>query len=155
MTYTYDDTDLSTDLAKVRKTIGDVEEHEDYSLTDEEITSNIDNASNLQIASYLSARDRYSKSLLWASRNVATVNADRNSVVAAMERLCEKLLKDAGGEAVIKANSLGNIQVAAGMLSQDELDNARDDTDYPDPPFRVGMDSNPGAAAPEDERREW
>lgn len=152
MTYTYDETDLSTDLAKVRKAIGDVEEHEHYSLSDEEITANINAAASLAVANYISARDRYAKAVTWASRNAASVTADRNGVVNAMRELKEELLRDAGGEQAVNDLANSNVQVSAGMLSQDRIDEAKQDTDYPDPPFRVGMDDNPNASLDEDWR---
>lgn len=149
MTYTYDSTDLSTDLAKVRSAIGDTDEHPHYSLTDEEINNHIDNAPSLAIAYYLASRARHAKAALWSTRNAANVNADRNSIVAALREVMDRLRDDAGGAAAVA--TYDNITVAAGMLSQDELDNAADDTDYPDPPFKVGQHDNPGAVAGDNE----
>ena len=149
MTYTYDNTDLSTELAQVRSAIGDVEEHPHYSLTDEEINSNITNASTLAVAKYLSARDRHARAVIWATRNAASVTADRRGIVDALAEICDKLLKDAGGSAAVI--EYGNIDVSAGMMSEDRRELARDDTDYPDPPFKIGMDDNPGSDAGDNE----
>lgn len=149
MTFTYDNTDLSTDLAKVRSAIGDIEEHEHYSLTDEEIQSNIDNESTLAVAKYVSARDRYTRAMMWATRNAASITADRRGTIDAMGTLCDKLKKDAGGDAAVI--NYGNIDISAGMMSQDRIDDAKDDTDYPQPPFRVGQDDNPGANSGDNE----
>lgn len=149
MTYTYDNTDLSTDLAKVRSAIGDTAEHEHYSLTDEEINANISAASTLAVAKYLSARDRHARAVMWATRNAASITADRRGIVDALKTLMDQLLADAGGQSAVV--QYGAYDITAGMMSQDRIDDARDDTDYPDPPFRVGMDDNPGAAADENE----
>lgn len=149
MTYTYDNTDLSTELAQVRSAIGDVEQHPHYSLTDEEINANISAATTLAIAKYLCSRDRHARAVIWSTRNAAGVNADRNKVIDALESIMNRLLDDAGGPAAVV--SYGDIQVAAGMMSEDTLDEARDDTDYPDPPFKIGMDDNPGGDAGDNE----
>jgi hypothetical protein len=143
VTYTYDNTDLSTDLAKVRSAIGDVEEHPHYSLTDEEIAVHTSAAPTLAIAKYLAARDRLARMVQWSTRNAATVTADRNGVVNAMKELKEELLRDAGGTSAVSTYSQGNIQVQAGMLSQDDLDTAATDNDYPGPQFEIGQDDNP------------
>jgi hypothetical protein len=149
VTFTYDNTDLSTDLAKVRSAIGDVSEHPHYSLTDEEITANINAAPTLAVAKYLSARDRHARALIWATRNAASITADRRGTIDSLKQLTDQLLKDAGGQAAVI--DYGNVDVSAGMMSQDSIDNARDDADYPDPPFRIGMDDNRGASADENE----
>lgn len=149
MTFTYDNTDLSTDLAKARSAIGDVEEHPHYSLTDEEIQNHLTNAPSTSIAYYLCARARYAKAVYWSSRNAAGVTADRNSIVTALKELMDQLEEDAGGKSAVV--TYGNIQVAAGQMSQDTLDAAAEDTDYPDPPFKVGMDDNPGSDAGDNE----
>lgn len=143
MTYTYDNTDLSTDLAKVRSAIGDVEEHPHYSLTDEEIGEHIDAAPTLPIAKYLAARTRLARMVQYSTRSAAGVNADRNGVVNAMRELKEELLRDAGGISAVTVYARGNIQVQAGQLSQDELDEAVNDSDYPGPQFSIGQDDNP------------
>lgn len=144
MTFTYDETDLSTDLAKVRATIGDVVEHDHYSVSDEEIQRHIDATSSLAQVYYLAQRDRYNRAVIYSSRSAAGVNADRSSVVNALKESMQQLAKDAGVRA--------NLAISAGMMSQDSIDTAKADTDYPDPPFRIGMDDNPHGVTDESDR---
>lgn len=137
MAFTYDGT-LDTDLEKVRLAIGDTVQHPQLSLSDAEIQLRIDETGHYMAAAVRCARDRVARASIFATRSAAGVNADRNAVVENLRQILTRLEKDAASQG-------GTIQVDAGMLSQSTIDATKEDTDYPDAPFSVGMDDDPGS----------
>lgn len=133
MTFTYDNTDLSTDLAKIRSAIGDVVEHPDYSLTDEEINARLTEYPDRHVAAVACQEDRISRALLHPSSSVHGIQ--RNAIVDALERHLKTLKKRAGK---------GKLHSYFGGISKARKSTLESDTDFTRPSFEVGRDDFAG-----------
>jgi ABC-type sulfate transport system substrate-binding protein len=124
MTWTYDNTDLSTDLAKVRLDIGDTNTN-DQLLTDEEI--------NIYLASYdlagatlRSAQAAYAKIWRDVDRSNLGMSASRSQKAQQLRDLISDLRARVGRRA----------SPFVGGVSQSSKDALSDDTDLVDSEFK-------------------
>lgn len=144
MTFTYDNTDLSTDLSRVRRSIGDTVEG-DYSLTDEEINRHISATSDLSAAAVRCQEDRIAIAALRPDRSIGPKSTQRNQILDGLERhlklLKKRMLKGSGSQ----------LHTYVGQISQSRLDSQRGDTDFPQPSFEVGMHDFTGTGREEDD----
>lgn len=132
MTWTYDPTDLSTDLAKVRRNIGDTNSS-DQGLTDEEIQSFLDDGLSLDLASLRSAQALYAK---WVR------DVDRSNIGMSVSR-SQKLqhLKDLiDGYLAPRVRRRANPYL--GGVSKDKKDDFESDDDFVLPGVRRGQFDN-------------
>lgn len=131
MTFTYDSTDLSTDLAQVRRSIGDTV-NGDYSLTDEEINRHISATSDLTAAAVRCQEDRIAIAALRPDRSIGPKSTQRNQILDGLERhlkvLRKRLIKGSGSQ----------LHSYVGQISQSRIDSQRADIDFPQPSFEVG-----------------
>lgn len=131
MTWTYDSTDLSTNLAKVR--VGLDDDTNDQLLTDEEINYILGLTSSIAQARVRSIETILAKIARRIDRNQSGVSASR----AQMTQHYRDLLK------IEKSRALsGNLNAYGGGLSQSRIDSAIEDSDFPQPEFRVDMGEN-------------
>jgi hypothetical protein len=136
VTFTYDSTNLTSDLAKVRSSIGDVVDMgvDGGSLTDEEINRHISAMDSLELAAVRAQEDRIARLAIVVDRSAAGVNSAQGQKLLGMEKHLKILMKRAGK---------GRMTCYAGDISTDRLNDAKDDTDFPQPSFEVGMDDKP------------
>lgn len=140
MTFTYNSTDLSTNLAKIRRRIGDVESA-DPLLTDEEINAASSASSNNNLAAALCCE--------WIAAGFAR-KADK-SVGPLSITLHQKYDQYIALASVLRLEDAYSTLPHAGGISISEKETAEEDTDRVPPSFTVdGMDSemvstfNPG-----------
>lgn len=126
MTWTYDSTDLSTDLAKVRLDIGDTNTN-DQGLTDEEINRFLDSYS-LAGATLRSAQALYAKWVRDVDRSNLGMSAQRSQKLQHLMDIIKELQKRTGRRA---APFLGGV-------SQDNKDTLNSSEDFIQPAFQRG-----------------
>lgn len=133
MTWTYDSSDLSSDLAKVRLYIGDTQDltSDDESLTDEEIQIALDETSDTHQAAVRAMEYLIAKLRRVVTRSASGMNSSQGDKLRQALDTYKILLKRAGK---------GQIHAYGGMMDQDRLDDADDDDDFPQPDFKIGMD---------------
>lgn len=129
MTWTYDPTDLSTDLAKVRRNIGDTNT-KDQGLSDEEINSYLDGGSSVDQATLLSAQALYAKWIRDVDRSNLGMSASRRSKADALKMLIDSYLAPRVGR---RATPF------LGGVSQDSKDTLESDSDFIQPRTRRGQ----------------
>lgn len=127
MTWTYDSTDISTDLAKVRLGIGDTNTY-DQGLTDEEINSFLA-LYDLAGATLRSAQALYAKWVRDVDRSNLGMSASRSQKLQHLLDLINDLKKIAGRRA----------SPFVGGVSQSSKDALSDDTDLVDARVKRGM----------------
>lgn len=128
MTFTYDSTDISTDLAQVRLRIGDTNSA-DPLLTDEEITAYLTLDSDIVGAAILCVKAIIAKLARDVDRGNLGMSATRSQKVQHYKDLLIELRK---GDAHF-------CQVFAGGLSVSGKESNESDTDYIPPRFKLGM----------------
>jgi hypothetical protein len=140
--FTYDETDLSTDLAKVRTYLGDVDS-DDPIFSDEVINAYLGMQPNLVMATAAlcdAAAAKFARKV-----DVGALSASRSAsqLFDHYTRLADRLRKL--GAAALPGGSgpgVGGIRVT-GVLEQD-IEDARTDDTYTNGPFSIGMDNHPG-----------
>lgn len=135
MTFSYT---LATDIGKVRLNIGDTVST-GAKLTDEEIQIALD--------AHVGVIPSSIRCVEWIIAQLAKT-PDRSVVgissTSALEQY-KSLLKELRARDAIS----GEVAAYSGNISQDRIDEAEDDTDYPAPAFSVGRDDNPPRDASE------
>lgn len=137
MTFTYDKTSLTSSLAQVRRTIGDVDA-DDPLLTDEEINWRLGQTSNVLKASTRCLTDilaEYHKRTDTSAQGINTSRSQRFSQL-------KDLLKDLRGQ--IASTGIAPLSTAGSKARQATIES---DTDYEQPEFYRGMDDLPGSIA--------
>lgn len=135
MTFTWDATDLSTDLAKVRATIGDTNSN-DQLLSDEHITAWLTfYDDDVLLASRRCVRDIIAKLARDFDRSAAGFSGSRSQKINHYKLLLEELEGETGGLA----------EMFVGGLSKDTEESFDEDEDYKGPKLRLGMDDYPGS----------
>lgn len=136
MTFTYSDTDISTDLAKVRLLIGDTNSADPLA-TDEEINAAISLTSNVYEAAAWMCRAIAGKFARDIDTSVESVSRKasqrRDSYVKLAQQLESQSVNLGGGLGV---PYVGGVSIAA-------MDAVEDDSDRVPPSFKRGMFSNP------------
>lgn len=133
MTWTYSDTDLSTDLAKVRLKIGDVDTN-DQLLTDEEIAYVLANYTGLDLAAV-----ECLKIILAAPEAARAVDRSGTGFSATRSQRFQHL-RDLLAELQAKASTSASPSLMG--TSQSEQDSLDADTDYIQPSFIRGLHDN-------------
>lgn len=128
MTFTYASTDLSTDLAKIRRALGDVDSSEAL-LSDEEINSASSQTGSIQDAAALSAE--------WIAATFAR-KADK-SVGPLSISLSQKYDHYMDLAARLRATSSMSTLPFAGGISISRKDAVDSDTDRVKPSFELGL----------------
>jgi len=132
VTWTFDPTSVSSNLAQVRLTIGDTNTS-DQLLTDEEINLRLSDYDNHIInTSVRCVRDILAKLARNYDRNVASFSGSRSQKFQQYKDLLDDLLA--------QANT--SCEAFFGGLSQSEEDSILSDTDYKAHYFSMGMDDN-------------
>ena len=144
MTWTYDETALSTALYAVRLSIGDTSQTNLTTLQDEEIQFRIDNTGSVAGAAIECLRDRIAKVATLSDRQVASVSASRSQLVANLKDLMTELRE--------RMRETGTLTAYAVGVSLSDRDRFKADTDYINPSFRVGMGRHNGSGGTPDER---
>ena len=126
MTWTYDATDLSTDLAKVRLDIGDTNTY-DQGLSDEEINSFLARY-GLAGATLRSAQALYAKWVRDVDRSNLGMSASRSQKLQHLRDVIDDLQARAGRRA----------SPFVGGVSQSSKDSLAEDTDLVDAQFKRG-----------------
>lgn len=132
MTWTYDSTDLSTDLAKVRLLIGDTDTSHQQ-LSDEEINVVLALEENIYIAAASCARVLAAKYTRMADKWVGDLKVLYSQRSRQYERLAESLAKRKGRTHQVPT---------AGGISVSAKESAEANTDRPTSYFRVGNMDN-------------
>jgi len=135
MTFTYDSTDISTDLAKARLALGDTDSASPL-LTDEEINHYLSLATNVYMGAALAARAIAGKFARMADTQIETVSVRNSQKSMQYNALAEQLEKMAGVNGA-------NIGPSATGISIDAMDAADDLTDRPQPAFKQGQFNDP------------
>ena len=134
MTFTWDPTDLSTELAKVRATIGDTN-GDDELLTDEHINAWLAYyASDVMKASVRCVRDIIAKLSRDFDRSAVGFSGSRSQKINHYKMLLDELQAETGMLA----------EMFVGGLSKDTEQSFDTDEDYKGPSIRIGMDDYPG-----------
>ena len=133
--FSYNDSDLSTDLNKVRRLIGDVNST-GVIFSDEEIEFFIDEESNIYGAAATAKKS-------WAATVATQVSKTVGKLKIELQQKHENLLKDAE-LLTSKAKTKGGIQLYAGGLSISGKDSENSDTDRVQPDFYRDMMDFPG-----------
>jgi len=133
MTWTFDEEDISTNLAKVRVTIGDTDSDEEL-LSDEIINFRLTQASdNVKVAAIACVRDILAKLSRKTDRTGTGFSASRSQKFEQYSAL----LKELTGDATLVATAT----LTGGSIS--ERENLRDDDDdYEYPAFYRGLHDN-------------
>lgn len=134
MTWTYDGTDLSTDLAKVRRNIGDTNTN-DQGLTDEEINSFLSDGLSVDAASLRSAQALYAKWVRDVDRSNLGMSASRSQKLQHLKDLIDGYLKP-------RVNRRATPFL--GGVSQDSKNSLEEDSDFIQPRIRRGQFDNDG-----------
>ena len=129
MTFTYDSTDISTDLAKVRTAIGDVYENQAY-LTDEEINAVLAVFTSPDAAA-MHCLDQVIARVLRepASRSAAGLSAQRRQMQALHDLrdiLKSKLSTGGGGPQLVGPNSISDKDSSKSNTNREASAFARD-----------------------------
>lgn len=136
MTWTYDPTDISTDLAKVRLLIGDTDTNNQL-VTDEEINAAISLTSNVYEAAAWMCRaivGKYARDIDTSVESVSRKASQRRDSYIKLAQQLESQSVNLGG-------GLGVPYV--GGVSQSAMDAVEDDSDRVSPSFKRGMFNNP------------
>jgi hypothetical protein len=132
MTWTYDPTDLSTDIAKVRLYIGDTNTN-DQGLTDEEIQSFIDLGLSVDAATLRAAQALYGKWVRDVDRSNLGMSVSRSQKLQHLKDLIDGYLSPR-----VKRRASPFV----GGVSQDSKDALEDDSDFIQPSIRRGQFEN-------------
>lgn len=149
MTFTYSSLDLSTDLAKVRRYLGDVVST-DAIFTDEEINATLAIQADL-VQATASLADQAAASF------ARKVDVGSLSARKAASQLFDHYLRLADKYRALGPGDVpgGTGNNAGGLLiggaTQAEIDAERDDDTYTKSNFAVGMDDNHGSGANDDD----
>lgn len=128
MAFTYD---ITTNLGKVRLRIGDTVE-QTYSLNDDEVNHAITLHTGLDQSAFIA----HGWFLARLANYIATTAGGQSHHLDQRYRMHKEFHK----ELEDRANEAGEMECYAGGIDQDRIDDAQDDTDYPDPFSRVGRD---------------
>ena len=136
MTFTYNETASPsfTDLARLRKSVGDTES-EDPLLTDEEMNDIILQFPSIAQASVKACEDIIAELSRRVARSVAGVNASGNTKFDHYKELLPELKSRA---------RIGNVAAHAGHTSKSRVRTARQDTNLTVTTFEVGQDDFSG-----------
>lgn len=134
MTWTYDATSITTDLAKVRRNIGDTNTN-DQGLTDEEINSFlVDDGLSVDAATLRSAQALYAKWVRDVDRSNLGMSANRSQKLQHLRDLIDNYLAPR-----VRRRATPYL----GGVSQDTKDTLNEDTDHVTPRFQRGQFDNP------------
>ena len=128
MTFTYS---LATDIGKVRLNIGDTVTA-GAKLTDEEI--------QIALTAHVGVLPASVRCTEWIIAGLAKT-PDR-SVVGINSQSALQQYRDLLDELRKRVATSGAVGAYSGNISQDRIDEAEEDTDYPQPAFKVGGDDN-------------
>lgn len=135
MTFTYDETDLSTNLAKIRTLISDVDST-DQLLSDEVINFYLSEASdNIYTAAYLAANAIQAKFARLVDTSIESVSVKYSQKAAQYAALSKDLKSQAEQQEVVLPSVLG--------VSIDAMDNQEADEDRVQEKFKMDRFSNP------------
>lgn len=134
MTFTYSSTDLSTDLAKVRRIIGDTDST-DPLLTDEEIAYYLTVDDNVFGAAALCAKAIQATFARLADTTIESVSVKYSQRAKQYASLAEDLEKQAAANDLVSPSVLG--------ISKDAMQTQREDDDRVPNKFEVDQFSNP------------
>lgn len=123
MTWTYDATDLTTDIAKIRRDIGDTNT-KDQGLTDEEIQSFLDDGLSRDHATLRAAQSLYAKWVRDVDRSNLGMSASRSQKLQHLKDLIDGYLS-----LRVKRRPTPFV----GGVSQDAKDALDDDDDFVKP----------------------
>jgi len=144
MTWTYDPTDLSTDLAKVRLYIGDTDTT-DQLASDEEINAAIAATSDLYAAASMMCQAISAKFARQIDTSVESVSRKASQ----RSQQYNKMAKDYTTLSTQSGAGLGVPYV--GGVSESEMDSVESDSDRVRPAFKRGKFNNP----PEGTEDDW
>jgi len=140
MTFTWSATDLSTNLAKVRATIGDTNS-DNQLLSDEHINAWLTYYSDDVIkAATRCVRDIIAQLARDFDRSATGFSGSRSQKINHYKMLLEELQRDSGLLA----------EMFVGGLSKDTEESFNDDEDYKGPSIAIGMDDYPGSNVSEE-----
>lgn len=134
MTFTYDNSDISTDLAKVRLLIGDTNSS-DQLLQDEEINYFLSVNDNVYSAAYLAANAIQSKFARMADTSIESVSVKYSQKASQYAALAKDLKSQAEEQDLVSPSVLG--------VSIDEMENQEADEDRVSNKFKMDRFSNP------------
>ncbi len=138
--FSYNDSDLSTDLNKVRRLIGDVSSTAGL-FSDEEITFFIDEEANIYGAASVACESLSAKFAEGVSKTVGKLSLELQQKFDHFSDLAETFKT--------KSKMKGGIQLFAGGLTISGKQTERSDTDRVDPSFRRDMHDFPGTGLDE------
>ena len=139
--FSYNDSDLSTDLNKVRRLIGDVSSTAGL-FSDEEIEFYIAEEANIYGAASVACESLQAKFAGGVSKTVGKLSIELQQRVAHYKDLAETYKA--------KSKMKGGIQLFAGGLSISQKEAINSNTDRVDPSFFRDMHDFPGTALSED-----
>jgi len=134
MTWTFDPTDMSTDLSRVRSNIGDVIEKDPF-LTDEQIAVYLAATPDVTMASISAIRTGI---LPLIARRVDRSGTGYSASRSQMTQHYKDLLRD------LELESSNNATSTWGGTSISERETLEEDTDFVPPYFRDGENVNQG-----------
>lgn len=134
MTWTYDSTDISTDLARVRRNIGDTVST-DPGLTDEEINSFLNDGLSLDLATLRSAQALYAKWVRDVDRSNLGMSANRSQKLQHLKDLIDGYLAPR-----VRRRATPFL----GGVSYDNKESLEADDDFVRPRVRRGQFDNDG-----------
>lgn len=144
MTFTYDEADISTDLAKVRTILGDTDSA-DPLLSDEQINYYLSVQANVFAASSMAAQAIQAKYSRLADTSVESVSVKYSQKAAAYAKLSEDMNRRS-------LESASNIPLPSVLgVSKDAIDTQRADSDRVQSKFYMDKFSNPPEADSDDE----
>lgn len=129
MTWTYDATDLSTDLSKIRRNIGDTNTY-DQGLSDEEIQSFVDDGLSIDHATLRAAQALYAKWVRDVDRSNIGMSASRSQKLQHLRDLINDYLKPRVGS---------RAQPFVGGVSEAGKEAIESDSDFIQPRHRRGQ----------------
>lgn len=135
MTFTYDPTDITTDLAKVRTLIGDTQIGVDELLTDEQVNFFLGQKPDIYLAAIDSAKAILAKFVRDIDRSNIGMSASRSQKIQHLKDLISEL----------ETESKSQAEVFVGGVSIDEHTTSETDTDLVQPKFIKDQDDNPAA----------
>jgi hypothetical protein len=136
VTFTYSGTALTTTLAQIRLEIGDTVS-QTYSLTDEEIAYAETLSSTVLGAALLCAGWRLTRLSDYIAQSGGGSNTQTNQKFEQFKQVYENLKKRAATGGLASATAGGPV---FGGLSKSRMENATNDSDFPQHKFKVGMD---------------
>lgn len=132
MSFTYSDTDLSTDLAKVRKRIGDVDSGSAL-LTDEEIEDTLEEYPSVALAAIKCVQTILGRLARRTDRSAVGLSSSRSQAFQHYKDLLAELQSEASAEATPRLKGTSDAEAIS-------LEN---DSDFRAHSFSVGMDDLP------------